>query len=282
MGMRFNVQIRSDQRFISQLTKGDQNMDDLIVVKIGGNAISQLKPAFFEKLKYWKHLGKKVLIVHGGGPNISKLCEKMGIPAEKKHGIRVTGKEVLELTKLVLLGESQPELVEKLTEHGLPVSPLSCACSHLLEGKYLDEAKYGSVGTVTKVNKMAIAGALWQRIGVMAPMCVTEDGKWLNVNADSCACSIASLLHAEALYLLTDVAGVMENGQVIPKLDRTYCSELFAKKVITAGMQPKLNAAFTAQAMGVSHVIITDDLDNHGTEIVKEEEDDDAACVSNV
>ena len=77
-------------------------------------------------------------------------------------------------------------------------------------------------------------------------------------------------------------AGVMENGQVIPKLDRTYCSELFAKKVITAGMQPKLNAAFTAQAMGVSHVIITDDLDNHGTEIVKEEEDDDAACVSNV
>ena len=113
-------------------------------------------------------------------------------------------------------------------------------------------------------------------------MCVTEDGKWLNVNADSCACSIASLLHAEALYLLTDVAGVMEKGQVIPKLDRTYCSELFAKKVITAGMQPKLNAAFTAQAMGVSHVIITDDLDNHGTEIVKEEEDDDAACVSNV
>ena len=77
-------------------------------------------------------------------------------------------------------------------------------------------------------------------------------------------------------------AGVMENGQVIPKLDRTYCSELFAKKVITAGMQPKLNAAFTAQAMGVAHVIITDDLDNHGTEIVKEEEDDDAACVSNV
>ena len=73
-------------------------MDDLIVVKIGGNAISQLKPAFFEKLKYWKHLGKKVLIVHGGGPNISKLCEKMGIPAEKKHGIRVTCKEVLELT----------------------------------------------------------------------------------------------------------------------------------------------------------------------------------------
>lgn len=86
MGMRFDVQIRSDQRFISQLMKGDQNMDDLIVVKIGGNAISQLKPAFFEKLKYWKHLGKKVLIVHGGGPNISKLCEKMGIPAEKSMG----------------------------------------------------------------------------------------------------------------------------------------------------------------------------------------------------
>lgn len=134
-------------------------MDDLIVVKIGGNAISQLKPAFFEKLKYWKHLGKKVLIVHGGGPNISKLCEKMGIPAEKKHGIRVTSKEVLELTKLVLLGESQPELVEKLTEHGLPVSPLSCACSHLLEGKYLDEAKYGSVGMVTKVNSGSPTGS---------------------------------------------------------------------------------------------------------------------------
>lgn len=148
---------------------------------------------------------------------------------QKKHGIRVTSKEVLELTKLVLLGESQPELVEKLTDNGLPVSPLSCACSHLLEGKYLDEAKYGSVGMVTKVNKMAIAGALWQRIGVMAPMCVTEDGKWLNVNADSCACSIASLLHAEALYLLTDVAGVMENGQVIQSLTAriaaNFCQE---------------------------------------------------------
>lgn len=84
--MRFDVQIRSDQRFISQLTKGDQDMDDLIVVKIGGNAISQLKPAFFEKLKYWKHLGKKVLIVHGGGPNISKLCEKWEFLQKKSMG----------------------------------------------------------------------------------------------------------------------------------------------------------------------------------------------------
>lgn len=257
-------------------------MDDLIVVKIGGNAISQLKPAFFEKVKYWRHLGKKILIVHGGGPNISKLCEKMGIPAEKKNGIRVTSSEVLELTKLVLLGESQPALVEQLTAHGLPVSQLSCACSHMIVGSYLDRENYGAVGTVTHVNAMAVAGALWQRIGVMAPMCVTEEGEWLNVNADSCACSIASLLHAESLYLLTDVAGVMKDGDVIPRLGRTYCSELFAEKVITAGMQPKLNAAFTALAKGVGRVVITDDLDNPGTLIAEEEENDDAACISNI
>lgn len=96
-------------------------MKDLIIIKIGGQAISELTDDFFEQLAVWRTQGKKILLLHGGGPLITKLCQQLQVPVVKEAGVRVTDAQTLALTKLVLLGQAQPLLLQKLSDHQLPV-----------------------------------------------------------------------------------------------------------------------------------------------------------------
>ena len=116
-------------------------MKDLIVIKVGGNALDQLTSEFFEQLTTWRQAGKQILLVHGGGPMISKLCQKLNVPVTKTDGVRVTDEQTLALTKLVLLGQTQPLLLQKLSDHHLNVQGLNAASNYLLKGRYLDKAK---------------------------------------------------------------------------------------------------------------------------------------------
>lgn len=246
-------------------------MKDLIVIKVGGNALDQLTSEFFEQLTTWRQAGKQILLVHGGGPMISKLCQKLNVPVTKTDGVRVTDEQTLALTKLVLLGQTQPLLLQKLSDHHLNVQGLNAASNYLLKGRYLDKDKYGQVGAIIYVNQAALMAELKTKIGVLAPLALTESGEWLNVNADQAALAVASKLKAEKLYLLTDVAGVLANGKLVAKLSESTAAKLVQKGIITSGMFPKVKAALTAQRSGISQVFITNSLAKQGTQIESEE-----------
>lgn len=241
-------------------------MKKTIVVKIGGNASDQLPITFFKKLKTWWLEGKQVLIIHGGGPQISQWSEKLQLPVEKIDGIRVTDSKTLDVTKAVLLGLVQPKLCQFISNSGLPVVGLNASDNHLLEGKYLNKAEYGEVGKVTDINSEWLQEELQDQIGILAPLAQTKDGHWLNVNADMAAATIAIKLHAESLVLLTDVPGVLNSGKVVPQLTENDADELFEHHIIKSGMMPKIKASFTALRNGVEQTFITNDLGRPGTQ----------------
>lgn len=239
-------------------------MSELIIVKLGGNAATQLSPAFFDRVHAWHDAGKQVLLIHGGGPQINAWSQKFGLTPVKKAGIRVTDAATLQVTQAVLLGVVQPQLCLALSQHGLPALGLNTSDDHLLVGDFLDQAIYGQVGAVTGVNAQALTHFLNDHIGVLAPLAQTEAGELLNVNADMAAAAVATAMHASKLVLLTDVPGVLEAGSVVPKLTPQKAAQLIATNVITKGMQPKIEAA-AHTARVVHEVVITDDLNHAGT-----------------
>ncbi|CAJ1191723.1 Acetylglutamate kinase [Companilactobacillus paralimentarius] len=241
-------------------------MKKTIVVKIGGNASNQLPATFFEQLKIWWLEGKQILIIHGGGPQISQWSKKLQLPVKKINGIRVTNDETLDVTKAVLLGLVQPKLCQYIAQTGLPVIGLNASENHLLEGTYLDQAKYGEVGQVNKINQQWLETELHNQIGILAPLAQTKTGQWLNVNADMAAATIAIQMHAESLVLLTDVPGVLNSGKVVPQLTETVAADLFQQHIIKSGMMPKIKASFNALKNGVHQTFITNDLGRPGTQ----------------
>jgi len=242
-------------------------MKKTIVIKIGGNASSQLPATFFAQLKKWWLEGERILIIHGGGPQISELSSKMNLSVKKINGIRGTDTQTLDITKAVLLGNVQPKICQEITDSGLPVVGLNSAENHLLQGEYLDQEVYGEVGQITNINKEWLHQELRDQIGVLSPLAQTTDGHWLNVNADMAAAKIAIQLEAEALVLLTDVPGVLNSGELVPLLDESAADELFQKHVIKSGMMPKIQASFSAVKHGVQKTFITNDLARPGTQL---------------
>lgn len=248
-------------------------MKDFIVIKIGGNTINQLTTEFYQQLRTWLSEGKKILLVHGGGSSISKLSLQLNLPVRKLNGIRVSDEQTLDVTRMVLLGKTQPLLLQELSAQSIPAIGLNAADDNLLGGDFLDKKTYGYVGEIKTINKKLLDKLLTTHIGVIAPLAVTSTNQWLNVNADTAAADIASLLNATALYLMTDVPGVLNNGKIVPKLSREVAHNLRNKKIITNGMQPKITAAFQAFQTGVEHVSITNKLTTSGTLITQEGED---------
>ncbi|WP_047998859.1 acetylglutamate kinase [Lactiplantibacillus herbarum] len=245
-------------------------MQNLIIVKIGGQAIHQLNQAFFDQLQAWQQQGYHVLIIHGGGPMITQLTTQLQLPVKKVHGLRVTDAATLTLTKLALLGDAQPALLSQLAQHGLDVLGLNAADNQLLTGELVDYEQLGYVGQITAVNQTKLATVLADQIGVLAPLALSADGQWLNVNADMAATVLAQQLHAEKLVLLTDVPGIMHHGNVMTTLSPLQAQRLTRAAVITAGMQPKVQAAIAAIQAGVHQAVITNAIDQPGTAIIQE------------
>lgn len=148
-------------------------MTKLIVIKIGGQAISQLSAAFFEQIAHWYQQHYQILIVHGGGPMINRLMTQCAVPVHKVNGLRVTDAATLSLTKLALLGDAQPALLAQLTQHQLPVLGLNAADNQLLTGELIDYQQLGYVGRLTSVNRVQLIQLLMQHIGVLAPLALT-------------------------------------------------------------------------------------------------------------
>lgn len=242
---------------------------EYIVIKIGGVASKQLTPEILAKLSEWQQAGQKIVIVHGGSFAINQLMEENHIPIHKVNGLRVTGRSDMALIKEALVDMVGKNLADELTTAGLPAYQLVDELPDLVHADFLDQETYGFVGEVKSITNQTLVSLLSQgKIPLIPSLGYSEQGDLLNINADYLARAVAISLGAKKLILMTDVKGVLENGQVLEQLNFVDVQKKIDSGVITGGMIPKIQSAVQTVQAGVEQVIIGDNLTD-GT-IIKE------------
>lgn len=244
--------------------------DALVVVKYGGNAMTDLalQQAFAQDIAFMRFAGLRVVVVHGGGPQIKAMLTRLGIASEFKGGLRVTTPETMEVVRMVLTGQVGRELVGLLNQHGPIAVGLSGEDAALFgarrRGVVIDGVEHdiGLVGEVVQVNPSAVQDILATgRIPVVSTIApdLDGDGQVLNVNADTAAAALAAALGAGKLVVLTDVEGIYshwpDRDSLLSSMDLTAARDLLTRA--EAGMIPKLEACIAAVEGGVpqAHVI---------------------------
>lgn len=242
---------------------------EYIVIKIGGVASKQLTPEILTKLSEWQQSGQKIIIVHGGGFAINQLMEEHDIPIHKINGLRVTSQSDMGLIKEALVDMVGKNLAGQLRQAGLPAYQVIDELPDLVHADFLDQETYGFVGEVSHITNQTLVALLSQgKIPLIPSLGYSEQGDLLNINADYLARAVAISLGAKKLILMTDVKGVLENGQVLEHLNLVDVQKKIDSGVITGGMIPKIQSAVQTVESGVEQVIIGDNLTD-GT-IIKE------------
>ncbi|KUK02170.1 MAG: Acetylglutamate kinase [Thermotoga sp. 50_1627] len=237
-----------------------QLKNKVLLVKVGGNVLAnQISKDFFTKsMAFLNCVGIKTLVVHGGGPEITALMEKLGMKPTFKNGYRVTDEKTLEIVEMVL-NKMNKDLVVALNFHGaMAIGICGKDVNLLVAEKDTQYGDIGYVGRVKNVNTELLRQLLEAGyVPVIAPIGVGEDGTGYNLNADVAAAQIAIALKAEILIFMSDVDGVMKDGQIVPQLDVEEASKLIQEGVVRAGMIPKLQCAIQAVKNGVrqAHII---------------------------
>jgi len=245
-----------------------------IVIKYGGNAMVDdvLKKGFARDVVLMKLVGINPVVVHGGGPQIGKVLEKIGKESQFVEGMRVTDSETMDVVEMVLGGLVNKEIVNMINRHGGLAVGLTGKDGDLIRARKLTFTRnapemntpeiidIGHVGEVASINAavvdMVVKGNF---IPVIAPIGVGDDGQSYNINADLVAGKIAEVLHAEKLMLLTNTAGVLDNDQkVLSGLTAKDVKKLIDKGIIHGGMLPKVKCALDAVQGGVSTAHIID------------------------
>jgi acetylglutamate kinase len=240
-----------------------------LVVKFGGHAMAdeQLKYTFATDIVLLKQVGINPIIVHGGGPQIGTMLERLSIAFRFEDGFRVTSPEVMEVVEMILSGKINKEIVGLVAANGGRAVGLSGRDGNLITAKKLflkDNAKdLGQAGVVESVD-VSVLDSLRDFIPIIAPVGIGKKGEPYNINADLAAGSIASAMRAEKLLLLTDVAGVLDkNGERISHATLAELDRLKEEGVITGGMIPKLQGVYSALNAGVGKVNIIDGREPH-------------------
>ena len=236
----------------------------IVVVKYGGNAMvsPELRQQVMEDIVLLTLVGVKVVLVHGGGPEITELMEKLGKKAEFVDGLRVTDKETVDIVQMVLAGKINKTLVNLLQMHGGTAMGISGMDGMLIEAEMKDE-RLGYVGNITNINIAPVLDLLEKGyIPVISTVGCDKDGNAYNINGDTAASYIAGALGADRLIMMTDIAGVMRDknnpDSLIPKLTVGEAKILFWEKIIDGGMIPKVECCIDALNRGVESVIIMD------------------------
>ncbi|MBR4578361.1 MAG: acetylglutamate kinase [Oscillospiraceae bacterium] len=236
----------------------------IVVVKYGGNAMvsEQLRQQVMEDIVLLWLVGVKVVLVHGGGPEISDMMQKLGKKPEFVDGLRVTDKETVDIVQMVLAGKVNKTLVNLLEVKGGKAMGISGMDGRLIQAKRKN-AQLGYVGSITHVNIDPVMDLLEKGyIPVVSTLGVDEEGNTYNINGDTAASYIAGALHAQRLIMMTDIAGVLRDkddpSTLIPRLTVREAVELFEQKVIAGGMIPKVDCCIDAIHRGVESVIIMD------------------------
>ena len=246
----------------------------VVVVKYGGNAMTDdhLKKAFAEDIAFLRFAGFRPVVVHGGGPQISKMLDKLGIKSEFKGGLRVTTPEAMDVVRMVLVGQVQRELVGLINEHGHIAVGLSGEDAGLFTAKATntvvdgEEVDLGLVGEVARVRPEAVDDLVEAgRIPVISSVAPDEDGLVHNVNADTAAAALAVALKAEKLMVLTDVEGLYrdwpDSDDVIQEISPETLAELMPS--LDSGMVPKMQACYDAVTGGVPRATVVDGREPH-------------------
>ena len=243
--------------------------DKIIVVKYGGNAMinEELKNAVMGDIILLSLIGIKVVLVHGGGPEITEMLNKIGKESKFENGLRVTDEETVEIVQMVLAGKVNKSLVNLIQSRGGKAVGLSGADGGLVEAKMLDK-KLGYVGEITKINVETINVLLENGyIPIVSTVACDDEGNVYNINADSAAAQIAGALQAERLITMTDIAGILRDkddpSTLIPAIDTKSAVGLFRDGTISGGMIPKVECCLEAIARGVKRVIIMDGRVHH-------------------
>lgn len=240
-----------------------------LVVKYGGNAMTEphLKASFAKDIVLLKLIGLHPVVVHGGGPQINEMLDKVGKKGEFVQGMRVTDAETMEIVEMVLGGQVNKEIVALLNQAGGKAVGISGRDSRSIRAKKLlidtPEAKgvdIGQVGVVESIDTALIRGlSSHGYIPVIAPIGVGENGEAFNINADLVAGALAKELGAEKLFMMTNISGVMDkNGNLLTRLTPSDIRRLVEDGTLHGGMLPKISSALEAAENGVKAVHIID------------------------
>ena len=238
--------------------------DKIIVVKYGGNAMinDELKEAVMGDIVLLSLIGIKVVLVHGGGPEITEMLGKINKKSEFVDGLRVTDRETVDVVQMVLAGKINKNLVNLLENKGGKAIGLSGIDGHMIEAEMLDDV-HGYVGEITNVNVQPILDVLEKGyIPVISTVGYDSDGNTYNINADTAAARIAGELKAESLISMTDIDGILRDkndpSTLISKIMVSEAPQLMKEGVISGGMIPKINCCIEAIRRGVHKVFVID------------------------
>ena len=238
----------------------------IIVIKYGGNAMTnnELKQAVMSDIVLLSLVGIKVVLVHGGGPEINEMLGRLGIESKFIGGLRYTDKETVDVVKMVLTGKVNKELVALLTENkGNALGLCGIDGNMLIAEKLEGEVDLGYVGDIVEVNTKPILDALNNGyVPVIATVASSKDGHTYNVNADTAASRIAAELKAENLILMTDIAGLLRDpsdpSTLIPSVNVSEVPFMKRQGIISGGMIPKIDCCVEAVRRGVNKTSIID------------------------
>ena len=236
----------------------------IVVVKYGGNAMinEQLKQQVMEDIVLLWLIGVKVVLVHGGGPEISDTMKRLGKQAQVVDGLRVTDRETVDIVQMVLAGKINTTLVNPLEMKGGHAMGLSGMDGRLIEARVKDP-KLGYVGEITRVNIRPVTDLLEKGyIPVISTLGCDAEGNTYNINGDTAAACVAGALRAERLIMLSDIPGLLRDKDdpdtLIPELSVLEAARLRDEGVISGGMIPKVECCVEAIRQGVRKVIIMD------------------------
>ncbi len=236
----------------------------IVVIKYGGNAMidEDLKRAVMGDVVLLTLVGVKVVLVHGGGPEISDMLKKNGKKSEFVDGLRVTDKETAEIVLQILAGKINKSLVNLIETMGASAIGLCGIDGHMIEAEPQDE-KLGYVGKITNVNISPVTDVLDAGyIPVVSTVGCDKDGNVYNINADTVAAALAGALRAESLISLTDISGILrdkdDESSLIPKIHVSDAPRLVKEGIISGGMIPKVDCCIEAIRRGVGRVFIID------------------------
>ena len=236
----------------------------IVVIKYGGNAMinDELKHQVMEDIVLLSLIGIRVVLVHGGGPEISDLMKRLGKQSEFIDGLRVTDKETVDIAQMVLAGKVNKSLVNLLEYYGGNAIGLSGIDGHMIQAEFRDK-KLGYVGNINWVNAQPILDMLDKGyIPVIATLGCDDEGNTYNINGDTAAAYIAGALQAERLLMMTDVPGVLRDKEdlstLIPQISVEEAKQLRQDGVIAGGMIPKVECCIEAIRSGVKNVVIMD------------------------
>ncbi|MGI6264979.1 MAG: acetylglutamate kinase [Acutalibacteraceae bacterium] len=236
----------------------------IVVVKYGGNAMinDQLKEQVMEDIVLLWLIGVKIVLVHGGGPEINELMQKLGKKAEFVDGLRVTDKETVDIVQMVLAGKVNKTLVNLLEMKGGRAMGLSGIDGRLIEARQKDE-RIGYVGQITKIHIRPVTDLLEKGyIPVISTVGCDRQGNTYNINGDTAAAYVAGALGAERLIMMTDIAGILRDkddpSTLIPEVTLEDAAALYRDGVISGGMIPKVDCCIEAINRGVKNVVIMD------------------------